>query len=58
MKDRHTIIVDVRADSQHAAFSFVERAIDAAVDALKEEKHLDDGDIRVTTPDGTESVIF
>jgi hypothetical protein len=58
---KYTIIVDVVADSQEEAFSFVELAVEQKL----EDGHFvnrgishEDGSVNVRTPDGVKSVVF
>ena len=55
--ERYTIIVTIKAKDQPAAFRFVEQAIE---DKLTKEQMQDhcDGDVSVSTPDGTSSVVW
>lgn len=60
MKD-YTVIVTVRAKDQAAAAKFVERAVDRQLEQggfRAQEIAEEDGSIRVSTPDGTHSVVF
>lgn len=56
--ERYTIIVNVEAHDQNTAFRFVEAAI---ADLLDKQSHRSDDSeagVQVTTPDGTQSVVF
>lgn len=55
--DRYTIVVEMMARDQRAAFEFVEQAITEKLERERMRDHCD-GDIRVSTPDGTQSVVF